>query len=68
MVCCLTAPSYYLNQCWLHINELLWNSPDSNILCNEFENDIFEITGPSTTAQLVNNDEEQTPYTNKSMA
>ena len=29
MVCCLMAPSYYLNQCWLMISEVLWHSPDS---------------------------------------
>ena len=30
MVCCLTAWSHYLNQCWLPINEVLWHSPESN--------------------------------------
>ena len=30
MACCLTAPSHYLNQCWLMISEVLWHSPDSN--------------------------------------
>ena len=30
MVCCLTAPSHYLNQCWLIIKGVLWHSPDSN--------------------------------------
>ena len=24
MACCLTAPSHYLNQCWLIIEEVLW--------------------------------------------
>ena len=27
MACCLTAPSHYLNQCWLIISEVLWHSP-----------------------------------------
>ena len=27
MACCLTAPSHYLNQCWLIICEVLWHSP-----------------------------------------
>ena len=27
MACCLTAPSHYLNQCWLIISEALWHSP-----------------------------------------
>ena len=26
MACCLTAPSHYLNQCWLIITEALWHS------------------------------------------
>ena len=26
MACCLTAPSHYLNQCWLIINKVLWHS------------------------------------------
>ena len=31
MACCLMAPSHYLNQCWLIIKEVLWQSYDSNI-------------------------------------
>ena len=27
MACCLTAPSHYLNQCWLLIKEVLWHLP-----------------------------------------
>ena len=27
MACCLTAPSYYRNHCWLIINGVLWHSP-----------------------------------------
>ena len=34
MACCLTAPSHYLNQCWLMIREVLWHSPDSNFTEN----------------------------------
>ena len=26
MACCLTAPSHYLNQCWLIISEVPWHS------------------------------------------
>ena len=26
MACCLTAPSHYLNQCWLNITGVLWHS------------------------------------------
>ena len=28
MACCLTAPSHYLNQCWLIISEVQWQSPE----------------------------------------
>ena len=46
MACCLTAPSDYLNQCWLPISQALWHSPENSftaraqatILCNEFKN------------------------------
>ena len=45
MACCLATPSHYLNQCWLYITEVLWQSSESNvkastqaaILMNEFE-------------------------------
>ena len=30
MACCLTAPSHYLNQCWLIINKVLWCSSEGN--------------------------------------
>ena len=29
MACCLTAPSHYLNQCWL-ISEVMWRSCEDN--------------------------------------
>ena len=34
MAFCLTAPSHYLNQCWLMISKVLWRSPDSNFTEN----------------------------------
>ena len=45
MAWCLMAPSHYLNQCWLLMNEVLWYSSESNstsraqaiILHNELE-------------------------------
>ena len=48
----LLAPSNYLDQCWLIINELLWQSPKWNFTRNTqnvshfimFENFIFHIT------------------------
>ena len=30
MACCLTAPSHYLNQCWLIISEVQWQSYKGN--------------------------------------
>ena len=30
MACCLTAPSHYLNQCWLIISKVLWLSCEGN--------------------------------------
>ena len=46
VACCLTAPSHYLNQCWLIISGFLWHSPTAYftqsaqdiILSNEFQN------------------------------
>ena len=32
MACCLTAPSHYLNQCWLTIGEAPWHSSQDIIL------------------------------------
>ena len=32
MACCLTAPSHYLNQCWLIIGEVPWHSSQGIIL------------------------------------
>ena len=30
MACCLTAPSHYLNQCWLIITKVQWCSSEGN--------------------------------------
>ena len=32
MACCLTAPSHYLNLCWLVISKVLWNSSEGTII------------------------------------
>ena len=32
MACCLTAPSHYLNQCWLTISEVWWHSSEGNFI------------------------------------
>ena len=31
MACCLTASSYYLNQCWLITSQLLWHSSEGKL-------------------------------------
>ena len=62
MACCLSAPSHYLNQCWLIIVEVLWHSPEGNFTGNAhnihpwyvFENDWFWITAASPSDQWVN--------------
>ena len=62
MACCLTAPSHYLNQCWLLISDVSWHSSENNwtvsaqaiILYNNFENDALKITATSPRGQWVN--------------
>ena len=34
MACCLMAPSHYLNQCWLIINEVFRHSTGGNVIAN----------------------------------
>ena len=34
MACCLTAPSHYLNQCWLIISEVQRHSPERTFMGN----------------------------------
>ena len=67
MACCLTAPSHYLNQCWLNIIRVLWHSL---FLWNaqdiypwyEFQNYLFEITAVSPRGQWVKSEH---PYWSK---
>ena len=57
----LTAPSHYLNQCWLIMNGVLWYSPYNNFTGSardinswyEFENYNFEITATSPRGQWI---------------
>ena len=57
MTCFLTAPSHYLNQCWLIISEALWHSPKCNFPGNahgiypwyEFENFWFNNNLPGVS-------------------
>ena len=61
MACCRTAPSHYLNQCWLLILEVLWHLPrsifaacaEASILYNEFKNYTctYRITATSRVSE-----------------
>ena len=59
MAWCLTAPSHYLNQCWLIINEVLRHSPQGSSTGNaqdiyrsyEFENYYSKIRATSPRGQ-----------------
>ena len=61
MACCLTAPSHYLNQCWLIISEVPWLSSQGMIIrqCedtnqNKIENCSFKMAYRSARGQWVN--------------
>ena len=61
MACCLTAPSHYLNQCWLIIDEVPWHSSQGIILrwcedtnqLNKIENCSFKMASRSPRGQWV---------------
>ena len=38
MVCCLVAPSHYLNQCWLIISKVLWHLSEGIIMRRSEDN------------------------------
>ena len=40
MDCCLTAPSHYLNQCWLLIGGVVWHSLEINFAGNDKKYDM----------------------------
>ena len=62
MACCLTAPSHYLNQCWLIISEVQRHSPGRNFMrdvptiirWNELENHLTKSFLKSSRGQWVN--------------
>ena len=62
MACCLTAPSHYLNQCWLIIRGVLWHTSESSFAeiaqgidsGYEFEEDILKNIFKSPRGQWVN--------------
>ena len=61
MACCLTAPSHYLNQCWLIATKVYWYSSEDNfttdtpaISCQNYsENYSFKISFKSPRGQWV---------------
>ena len=63
MACCLTAPSHYLNQCWLIIRGVLWHTSESSFAGiaqgidsgYEFEKDILKNIFKSPRGQWVKN-------------
>ena len=62
MACCLTAPSHYLNQCWLIISNVQWHSSEGNFTrnnsaidhWNKLENFLAKISFISPRGQWVN--------------
>ena len=64
MVCCLTAPNHYLNQCCLLIGEFLWHLIWGNftadaqavVLYNESKNHTFKITATNPRGQRAKGD------------
>ena len=58
MVCCLTVPSHYLNQCWLTLQVFFFfihlRAISQEILMNVFGDYTFKITTTSPRGQWVN--------------
>ena len=62
MACCLTAPSHYLNRCWLIINKVHWHSHEGNFTrdtsaishSNKLENYLSKSSLKSPRDQWVN--------------
>ena len=62
MACCLTAPSHYLNQCWLIISKVEWHSSKGKFTrgtsdinpCNYPENEVPKISFKFPRGQWVN--------------
>ena len=61
MACCLTAPSHYLNQCWLIFRKVQWHSVRGNLTrdsspfnhWNKLENYMTKILFKSPRGQCV---------------
>ena len=62
MACCLTAPSHYLNKCWLIISKVQWHPSQSNFTKDtsaishwkQFENYLSKMFFKSPKGQWVN--------------
>ena len=62
MACCLTAPSHYLNQCWIIISKVQWHSSECNFRRDasainhkyQLENHLSKISLKSLRGQWVN--------------
>ena len=52
MACCLTAPSHYLNQCWL-ISKVQWHSPEGNFARDTPVKSIVYVAAPGHAGKLV---------------
>ena len=48
MACCLTAPSHYLNQCWLIISEVMW------LHLRAFPREMFKISILDMSLKMTN--------------
>ena len=70
MACCLTAPSHYLNQCWLSISSVQWLSSNDNPTrdtsainhYDPFENYISKISFKFPRGQWVNGNSHSWQY------
>ena len=53
MAWCLTAPSHYLNRCWLNISEVHWQWPEGNFASWEMsQQSITKISMKSTNSKF----------------
>ena len=53
MACCLTAPSHYLNQCWLIISKVHWHSSEGNFAKDTSATNHFKITPAGSTSAVL---------------
>ena len=53
MAWCLTAPSHYLNQCWLFIDEVLWHSTESNFTASAKVTVLYNVFANCTLTRQI---------------